>query len=337
MDDRRMDDRRMDDRGPPMRMDDRGRLDDNVDRRIVARGGLPPPGGPNGGVGCVLMVYNLPRDKVGAEQLLNLFCLYGNVIRIKLLSSPANAAAVQLDTPAAVNAAIGALQRQPAFGVVLSVDTSRMPSIDPARPGDGMAAVVREFADSSLNRFRGPMPGKAPYKPNPTLYFANAPAGSDEESIKETIVKGGGHVPAGVEFLPTPLAGSANYFGGRRSGFLRYDGMSEALETLILANNLRLDPSSPHMLKLSFSAKGDAPRPVVVKASAAATAAAGEGGRRDRSRSRDRNAHKESKAAPAAEEAAVSASLSVKEAASTSATSAEETCAVEPEGASTEK
>jgi hypothetical protein len=34
------------------------------------------------GQGCVVMVYGLNMDKINAEKLFNLFCLYGNVVRV---------------------------------------------------------------------------------------------------------------------------------------------------------------------------------------------------------------------------------------------------------------
>ena len=35
--------------------------------------------------GCVLMVYGLNPDKINCQRLFNLFCLYGNVVRVSLV------------------------------------------------------------------------------------------------------------------------------------------------------------------------------------------------------------------------------------------------------------
>jgi hypothetical protein len=43
------------------------------------------PGGPNTSVpqqGSVMMVYGLDPDKSNADKLFNIFCLYGNVLRV---------------------------------------------------------------------------------------------------------------------------------------------------------------------------------------------------------------------------------------------------------------
>uniref|UniRef100_A0A2S2NCW6 Heterogeneous nuclear ribonucleoprotein L n=1 Tax=Schizaphis graminum TaxID=13262 RepID=A0A2S2NCW6_SCHGA len=46
---------------------------------------------------CVLMVYGLDPDKANCNRLFNLFCLYGNVVKIKFLKSKEGCAMVQMD------------------------------------------------------------------------------------------------------------------------------------------------------------------------------------------------------------------------------------------------
>ena len=48
----------------------------------ASQSGGPP--GPPGMYqqGAVLMVYGLNGDKINAQRLFNLFCLYGNVVRV---------------------------------------------------------------------------------------------------------------------------------------------------------------------------------------------------------------------------------------------------------------
>ena len=38
----------------------------------------------DGGLGCVLMVYGLNPEKMNCDRLFNLFCLYGNVIKVMI-------------------------------------------------------------------------------------------------------------------------------------------------------------------------------------------------------------------------------------------------------------
>ena len=37
------------------------------------------------GQGCVVMVYGLNMDKMNCDKVFNLFCLYGNVVRVGML------------------------------------------------------------------------------------------------------------------------------------------------------------------------------------------------------------------------------------------------------------
>lgn len=44
--------------------------------------GLAPSNGIQGGTGCVLMAYGLDANQANPDRLFNIFCLYGNVIRV---------------------------------------------------------------------------------------------------------------------------------------------------------------------------------------------------------------------------------------------------------------
>lgn len=44
--------------------------------------GLASSNGLQGGTGCVLMAYGLDPQQANPDRLFNLFCLYGNVIRV---------------------------------------------------------------------------------------------------------------------------------------------------------------------------------------------------------------------------------------------------------------
>lgn len=39
----------------------------------------------SGGAGCVLMAYGLDPAKANPDRLFNIFCLYGNVIRVNMV------------------------------------------------------------------------------------------------------------------------------------------------------------------------------------------------------------------------------------------------------------
>lgn len=174
--------------------------------------------GPVGGPGCVLMVYNLPRAKVGAQQLFNAFCMYGNVVRVKLLSKPENSAMVQMENAGCAAHAMEGLNRLPAFGVTVSVTTSRQTDIAPLRPGpngDTEGVVVIDYYNSRENRFKqGSGPQHQPMKANNILYFGNVPgdAPDAEAYVRALLEKAGAPSPIKVTFLPPKEASQ----GGRR-------------------------------------------------------------------------------------------------------------------------
>ena len=51
-----------------------------MEQQGVGGGGAPAQG-------CVVMVYGLDPDKMNCDKVFNLFCLYGNVIRVSLFIS----------------------------------------------------------------------------------------------------------------------------------------------------------------------------------------------------------------------------------------------------------
>jgi len=63
-------------RNGPMRSSPPGPAD-----MVVPSGSVGGPGRPMQ-QGAVMMVYGLCKDRMNAEKLFNLFCLYGNVVRV---------------------------------------------------------------------------------------------------------------------------------------------------------------------------------------------------------------------------------------------------------------
>ena len=149
-------------------------------------GGMPmsgmmggPMGGPVGmGAGrdmsgnyhCVIIVSDFPPDKIGCDQLFNLFSNYGNIVRIKILHSKHNTALVQFTDPVMAHNAVQYLKNVTIQGSQLSVNfsvhnsISSPPEIRTAiRSGntqltasEGHASTdgrTVEYENSPLNRF----------------------------------------------------------------------------------------------------------------------------------------------------------------------------------------
>ena len=54
---------------------------------VAAGGNIPGPGRPMQ-QGAVMMIYGLEAEKVNCERLFNIFCLYGNVVRVSKVQRP---------------------------------------------------------------------------------------------------------------------------------------------------------------------------------------------------------------------------------------------------------
>lgn len=54
---------------------------------LVPSAAMNPSGSGAPGGGSVLMVYELDPEKVNPDKVFNLFCLYGNVAKIKFLKT----------------------------------------------------------------------------------------------------------------------------------------------------------------------------------------------------------------------------------------------------------
>ncbi|XP_023931732.1 heterogeneous nuclear ribonucleoprotein L-like, partial [Lingula anatina] len=65
-----------------------------------------PPGANVPVQGAVMMVYGLNSEKMNCDRIFNLFCLYGNVVRVKFLKSKDGAAMVQMGDASTVSSAI---------------------------------------------------------------------------------------------------------------------------------------------------------------------------------------------------------------------------------------
>ncbi|NWH83008.1 HNRPL protein, partial [Piaya cayana] len=69
----------------------------------------------------VLMVYGLDQAKMNCDRVFNIFCLYGNVEKVKFMKSKPGAAMVEMADGYAVDRAITHLNNNFMFGQKLNV------------------------------------------------------------------------------------------------------------------------------------------------------------------------------------------------------------------------
>uniref|UniRef100_T1IPR9 RRM domain-containing protein n=1 Tax=Strigamia maritima TaxID=126957 RepID=T1IPR9_STRMM len=211
--------------------------------------------------GAVMMVYGLNHEKINADRIFNLFCLYGNVVRVKFLKSKEGCAMVQMGDGAAVERAIQNLNNSVFFGNKMQLGFSKQAFLNdvqqPFELPDGSPSF-KDFMGNRNNRFTNPEAASKNriQPPSKVLHFFNTPSGISEEELKKQVFEEQGvNPPKSVK-----LFASKNQQSERSSsGLLEWDNISEALEALVTTNHTPIpNPNGkfPYILKLCFSSSG---------------------------------------------------------------------------------
>jgi len=235
--------------GPPDRFP-------SSERHMGPGGRYNEHGGPEGPIpqqGSVCMVYGLNHEKVNCDRLFNLFCLYGNVIRVKFLKSKEGCAMVQMGDATSVERALHNLNGAFFFGSKIQVGYSKQAYLnDVQQPHDlpDSTPSFKDYMGNRNNRFTNPdAAGKNRIQPpSRVLHFFNTPFGVDEEEMKKLFEDQEVTPPKTVKLFPSKTERSS-------SGLLEFDGVSDALEALVVVNHFPITKPSkyPYILKLCFS------------------------------------------------------------------------------------
>nr|XP_055225286.1 heterogeneous nuclear ribonucleoprotein L isoform X3 [Gorilla gorilla gorilla] len=216
----------------------------------------PPPPPPEYGPHAdspVLMVYGLDQSKMNCDRVFNVFCLYGNVEKVKFMKSKPGAAMVEMADGYAVDRAITHLNNNFMFGQKLNVCVSKQPAIMPGQSyglEDGSCSY-KDFSESRNNRFSTPEQAAKNriQHPSNVLHFFNAPLEVTEENFFEICDELGVKRPSSVKVFSGKSERSS-------SGLLEWESKSDALETLGFLNHYQMkNPNGPYpyTLKLCFS------------------------------------------------------------------------------------
>jgi heterogeneous nuclear ribonucleoprotein L len=215
--------------------------------------GGPAPGLPQ--QGAVLMVYSLNKDRMNADKLFNLLCLYGNVVRIKFLKTKEGCAMVQMGDALAVERAIGNLNNTTFFGNKMQLGYSKQAFLadmqTPFDLPDGTPSF-KDYMGNKNNRFINPEQASKNriQPPSKILHFFNTPPTITEETMKEIFTEEGVTPPKAVKVFQTKTERSSR-------GLLEFDELEESMEGLISCNHSRIpNPSGTHfpfIMKLCFS------------------------------------------------------------------------------------
>ncbi|XP_061608881.1 heterogeneous nuclear ribonucleoprotein L isoform X1 [Phyllopteryx taeniolatus] len=201
----------------------------------------------------VLMVYGLEPSKINADKVFNIFCLYGNVERIKFMKSKPGAAMVEMGDCYSVDRAISHLNNNFLFGQKLNVCVSKQQAIVPGQSYqlEDNSSSFKDFHGSRNNRFTSPEQAAKNRIQHPTnvLHFFNAQPDISEEIFNQVCDELGIKSPSSVKLFSGKSERSS-------SGLLEWESINDAMEALAMMNHHQMkNPSGPYpyTLKLCFS------------------------------------------------------------------------------------
>ncbi|XP_035550763.1 polypyrimidine tract-binding protein homolog 3-like isoform X1 [Juglans regia] len=196
-------------------------------------GGLPPGiSGTNDR--CTVLVSNLNPDKIDEDKLFNLFSLYGNIVRIKLLRSKPDHALIQMGDGFQAELAVHFLKGALLFGKQLEVNFSKYPNITPAPD-------THDYSNSNLNRFNRNAAKNYRYCCSPTkmVHLSTLP----QEITDDDLVT---HLEEHGTIVNTKIF-EAN---GKKQALVLFETEEQAAEALVCKHATSIDGS---IIRISFS------------------------------------------------------------------------------------
>ncbi|ETE67032.1 Heterogeneous nuclear ribonucleoprotein L-like protein, partial [Ophiophagus hannah] len=204
--------------------------------------------------GSVVMVSGLHQQKMNCSRVFNLFCLYGNIEKVKFMKTIPGTALVEMGDEYAVERAVTHLNNVKLFGKRLNVCVSKQHSVVPSQIfelEDGTSSY-KDFAMSKNNRFTsaGQASKNIIQPPSCVLHYYNVPLCVTEETFVKLCDDH--EVLSFIKykvFDPKPSAKTL-------SGLLEWECKTDAVEALTVLNHYQIrvpNGSNPYTLKLCFS------------------------------------------------------------------------------------
>uniref|UniRef100_A0A3Q0SS77 Polypyrimidine tract binding protein 1 n=1 Tax=Amphilophus citrinellus TaxID=61819 RepID=A0A3Q0SS77_AMPCI len=201
----------------------------------ATRLGFPPiPAGH-----CVLLVSNLNPE---VSDYLLIACVYGDVMRVKILFNKKENALVQMSDCTQAQLAMSHLNGQRLHGKPLRITLSKHTSVQLPREGHEDQGLTKDYSNSPLHRFK--KPGSKNYSnifpPSATLHLSNIPPSVVEDDLKMLFASSGAMVKAFKFFQKD-----------HKMALIQVGSVEEAIESLIEFHNHDLGEN--HHLRVSFS------------------------------------------------------------------------------------
>ena len=204
--------------------------------------------------GSVTMVYGLNCPRMNCTRVFNLFCLYGNVVRVKFLKTKEGCAMVQMGDSQAVERAVTNLNNITYFDSKMQLGFSKQAFLaDVQQPYElhDSSPSFMDFMGNKNNRFINPeMASKNRIQPpSKILHFFNTPPGLDAKDVENIFTRAGAPKPKCIKMFPSKTERSS-------SGLIEFENLSEALESLVVGNHIPIENPNgkfPYIMKLCFS------------------------------------------------------------------------------------
>lgn len=203
---------------------------------------------------CVLMVYGLNVQKINCQKLFNLFCLYGNVLRVRFLKSKEGSAMVQMSDREGCERVIRMLGNTKLHDGKIQLSFSKQTYLqdigNPHLLPDGSLAY-QNYTGSKNNRYNGPdaVNKNRAQPPSAVHYFFNAPPNVSESTILNAFAEADVVGPDRITTFPPKSEKSSR-------GLLFFSDVYTSTEALAATNNSKLpnpNGKAPYVLKLCFS------------------------------------------------------------------------------------
>ncbi|KAL1006182.1 hypothetical protein UPYG_G00068940 [Umbra pygmaea] len=202
----------------------------------------------------VAMVSGLHPAKMNCTRIFNLFCLYGNIEKVKFMKSVPGTALVEMGDEYAVDRAITHLNSIKVFSKRLNVCVSKQHAVIPSQVFDleDGSSSYKDFAMTRNNRFSsvGQASKNIIQPPAAVLHFYNVPPCVTENELQRLCTEH--DVPGFIKFKVFDAKPSSKTI----SGLLEFDNKTHAVEVLTVLNHHQIripNGSNPYTLKLCFS------------------------------------------------------------------------------------
>ncbi|XP_027363558.1 polypyrimidine tract-binding protein homolog 3-like isoform X2 [Abrus precatorius] len=200
----------------------------------AAFGGGLPPGITGTNDRCTVLVSNLNPDRIDEDKLFNLFSIYGNIVRIKLLRNKPDHALIQMGDGFQAELAVHFLKGAMLFGKRLEVNYSKHPNIT-------QGAETHEYVNSNLNRFNRNAAKNYRYCCSPTkmIHLSTLPQDITEDEIVSLVEEHGTIVNSKVFEM-----------NGKKQALVQFETEEQATEALVCKHASSLSGS---VIRISFS------------------------------------------------------------------------------------